>query len=493
MLPNITLSGVTFELENGRTLFHDLTFSLEPKLTALVGPNGIGKSTLAKLIAGDLHPIRGSIKRSDNIVVFSQAEAPPDIPVYEYLVDYTWSLLGDKLLEGIDLEMMCGTLSGGQWMRVRLAHILSESFIILDEPTNNLDREARQILLDFLRHYQYGVLLISHDRECLRLCEDILELSPQGISKYGGGWEAYEKEKEEERERLQKNLIHAKKERDSAQAERTTQLERQEKKNREGKKKALKGGIPRILLGGMKRRAEVTSGKIDSSTIESINAKVREAHEAFQELKVDPVMYADLIGKEIPNQKLVAEALDFNIKFQDWIYSEDLNFSWRGNVRIAIKGKNGSGKSTLIKAILGDEFTTRGEIKRGDLKTVYLDQRTSSLEDSKSIFENVRAVSDLPDVEVRNGLARFLFFGDSVFQKAETLSGGERLRAALAQGLLHSERPELLIMDEPTNNLDLANIQFLEELVSQFKGALLMISHDEIFLENCKIEDELMI
>lgn len=494
MQSTVTVSDVSFELENGRTLFQNISFSLEPKLTALVGPNGIGKSTLAKLIVGELEPSRGTVRKGSPITFLSQKENAPASPVYEYLAtNYSWSLLGEKLLDGIDRDALCFDLSGGEWMRVRLANRIDEQFLILDEPTNDLDRAGREALLDFLRNYRFGALLISHDRECLGLCEDILELSNQGISKYGGGWENYEELKDEERERLSSHLERAKKERESAEVERKIQTERQDKKNRKGVEAAAKGGMPKILLGRRKEKAQGTTGKISNATTERINDKVRLAHEAYSELKIDPVMYADLVGAEIPSQKLVAEAIAFNIQFDSWIYPEDLNFTLRGNVRVALKGRNGSGKSTLIKAILGDEFKSRGEIKSGDLKTLYLDQRCSVLNDSKNVFENIREISSLSDAEIRNGLARFLFFGDSVFQKVSSLSGGERLRAALASGFLSEEKPELLILDEPTNNLDLGNIKFIENLISEFKGALIIISHDEVFLDECGIENELNI
>lgn len=123
----------------------------------------------------------------------------------------------------------------------------------------------------------------------------------------------------------------------------------------------------------------------------------------------------------------------------------------------------------------------------GDLVTLYIDQSCHQLDDNKSIFENIRDVSSLTESEIRNGLAKFLFTKESVFQKAGELSGGERLRATLAQGFLCAEKPELLVLDEPTNNLDLANIEFLEELVREFRGALIVISHDEVFLENCRV------
>jgi ATPase subunit of ABC transporter with duplicated ATPase domains len=210
-------------------------------------------------------------------------------------------------------------------------------------------------------------------------------------------------------------------------------------------------------------------------------------------MKIDPVMYADLIGRGIPDQKLVAEALGFNICFQDWIYRDDLDFAWRGNVRIALKGANGSGKSTLIKALLGGVFETRGKLRCGNLVSIHLDQRCRYLEDHKSVFDNVRTVSSASESEIRNGLARFLFAKEAVFQRVGELSGGERMRAALARGLLSTQKPELMLLDEPTNNLDLSNVKFLEKIVSEFRGALVVISHDDNFLEHCGVTQELLI
>jgi ATPase subunit of ABC transporter with duplicated ATPase domains len=243
-------------------------------------------------------------------------------------------------------------------------------------------------------------------------------------------------------------------------------------------------------LGTLKRRAQATTGQLDASTLHRSQHAVRAAHEALSAMKADPVMYADLAGQEIPARKLVAEARSFNIQRRDWIYAEDLNFWWHGNIRVALRGPNGSGKSTLLKALLGERFATRGELRGGDLSTLYVDQRCSSLDDERSVFDHVRAISNASDSELRNELARFLFAKESIFQPVGQLSGGERLRAALAQGLLNAKRPELLLLDEPTNNLDLANVEFLENLVSQFRGPLIVISHDERFLANCGIDVE---
>jgi ATPase subunit of ABC transporter with duplicated ATPase domains len=248
--------------------------------------------------------------------------------------------------------------------------------------------------------------------------------------------------------------------------------------------------MPRILAGGRKRAAQVSAGKRSVVMVERTEAAVRNAHEALGRIKTDPVMYADLIGHELPAQKLVAEASGFNIRRRDWLFPSDLNFSWRGNVRVSLSGPNGSGKSTLLRMLMGESFETRGSLQLGNLATLYLDQRCSVLDDEASVLDNIRAVATGTDSDLRNGLARFLFAKDAVFQKVRDLSGGERVRAALARGLLGAIKPELMLLDEPTNNLDLANIEFLENVVKQFRGALIVVSHDRRFLENCGIVTE---
>ncbi|WP_414717605.1 ATP-binding cassette domain-containing protein [Steroidobacter sp.] len=311
--------------------------------------------------------------------------------------------------------------------------------------------------------------------------------------KFGGNWHDYVIEKERERTRLTSALDQAKRERDAAIEHRFEQRERQEKRNRRGVKAAARGDIPRIVAGGRKRQAQVTSGKRDTALVNRAEAAVHKAREALSQVKVDPVMYADLLGHELPAQKLVAEADGFNIRFNDWIFATDVDFAWRGNVRIALKGANGSGKSTLLKALMGTLFETRGHLNRGNLVTLYLDQRGSVLDEDASVLDNIRAVSADNESGIRNDLARFLFAGDAVFQKVRDLSGGERVRAALARGLLGTQKPELMLLDEPTNNLDLANIEFLENVVAQFHGALIVVSHDQRFLDNCGIDAEFVL
>jgi ATPase subunit of ABC transporter with duplicated ATPase domains len=495
MSATVIARGVSFEFPNGRELFTDLSLSLSAHRSALVGPNGVGKTTLAAILAGDLQPTRGEVRRSGPIALLKQRQPAPSLTVAQFLsADYEWQPHGTQLLAPIDLQAPCTSLSGGQWMRVRLARALQSRFLILDEPTNDLDRDGRAAVVAFIRQHSGGVLLISHDRECLQVCDEILELSNRGLLRCGSGWSDYVEAREREQARLSAELDAAKRERDAALRHRNELRARQERRTRRGAASAARGGMPKILLGARKRRAEVSTGKLDVVTITRAENRMRNVHAALTQMKLDPVMYADLLARPLPAQKLIAEAQDFNVRFQDWIYRENLNFSWRGGVRVALRGANGSGKSTLITALLGEEsLDTRGRLRRGDLTTLYVDQRCSSVDDNLTVLDNVRATSPSSESQVRNELARFLFSGDAVFQKVRELSGGERLRAALARGLLNAERPELLILDEPTNNLDLANQQFLEGLLRAYQGALVIASHDEAFLQNCQITGQLTI
>jgi ATPase subunit of ABC transporter with duplicated ATPase domains len=490
----VVLRGVSFELPNGRTLFSDVDLTLEDELSALVGVNGVGKTVLASIVAGEIPPTSGQVQRTSTIVRLPQREQPPPISVGEYLAaDYVWSRLGERLLSGVDCKLSCTSLSGGQWMRVRLARVLCGDFSILDEPTNDLDRDGREAVRDYLRSKRGGALLISHDRECLALCDVVLELSNQGIAKHSGGWAKYLQSKSGERERAEARLTLAKRERDRVLADSAAKQAAQERRNRRGAETAGHGGAPRLLLGARKRRAQQTSGKLHIAANERAQAALGAARTALTQMKLEPVIDADITGASVPAQKLIAQASGFNILLGEWLYETDLNFTWRGNTRVALRGPNGSGKSTLLKALLGAKFQTRGMLSRGSLSTLYIDQLCGFLDDGKSILDQVRDHTAENADRTRDALARFLFTGDDVFQKVGELSGGERLRVALACGFLQSGTRELLLLDEPTNNLDLPNIEFLERIIREFRGAVVIVSHDDTFLQGCEIWEELLL
>lgn len=493
----IVFSRAGFEWPDGNSVFQELSFSLTDKVYALTGVNGAGKTTLARLISGELEPTSGKVTRV-RAEFFHQSESPPAISVAEYLNSSQRDPLAEVLLQKIPRVRSCNDLSGGEWTRVRLAKLaLSEpSFAILDEPTNHLDREGRAAVREFIQKFKGGILLISHDRELLALAEEILELTPHGLSIFTGSWADFQEARSHERERLKQNLENAKRKRDIKEKERHQKIAEQEKRQEKGRQAGIKANLPKIIRGGLKRQAQQTMGRVDKNTKESLDQAVSESWQAYQSLKFDPVMYARLPKVNAVHGRVVMEAENFNFKFNGSsqpLFAQALSFSFRAPARIAMTGANGSGKSTLLKLLMKEKLngTQSGALRIGPQKVEFLSQDHSSLDPQLSILENVRTTAGISESDARGLLAMFLFTKDMVHQKVSTLSGGERLRAALAKILLANPPPEMLILDEPTNNLDLPNIEFLEDLLSQYQGSLIVVSHDEQFLQNLGIIQEL--
>lgn len=443
-----TASHVSFELADGRVLFQNLSFSLLPGVSALVGANGVGKTTLAKLLVGEMQPTTGTVRSSAPARLFRQNARPPQITVAEYLSNsYDWSILGEELLQGIEPDVDCSNLSGGEWVRVRLAAVLKENFLILDEPTNDLDRSGREAVGRFVRGRSGSTLIVSHDRECLTLAERIYELSNRGLQLYGGDFSFYQSENERERSTQETALILAKRRRTQVHQKRIEDLETLSRRDKRSKERGKKGGMPRILVGNLRSQAQVSGGKRKAAFVERESEAADCVHQAYVALKESPLMYAHVASSALPAQKIIAEAKDLNFLRGRWLYSSPLHFIWRGNMRVAICGGNGSGKSTLLSALAGASEPQQGSLKRGSVTTLWLDQRLSGLNDDQSVLENVRRSSTASASELRSGLAAFLFPGEAVSKKVGTLSGGERLRAALAQGFLSSAAPELILLD----------------------------------------------
>ncbi|MFL5813930.1 MAG: ABC-F family ATP-binding cassette domain-containing protein [Bdellovibrionia bacterium] len=503
---SILLKAIGFEWPNGHLLFQNLNLSLDVhQKYGLVGPNGSGKSTLAKLIQGHLAPSSGKVQAKSHISYFAQSEAPPVTSVAEYLSDLWMNIMPsdtkvlDALQTGLRFEASCSTLSGGEWTRVRLLKLLSSGadFLILDEPTNNLDQKARASVVEFVRKTSRGVLVISHDRQLLGEVSSIIELSKQGVSLFGGGFEDYEVARKRERSGLQEDLEQAQNERDKAHLEKAKKLEVQTKRMRNAKKSVHKMGLPKILTGARKRAAENTLGKLQAAGDQEVSEKCDAAREAYARLKSDPLIYADFPETVIPAGKLVFEARDFNFRYEGSsqnLWKIDVNFSMKGTSKLLIAGENGTGKSTFLNLLTGfvrPAGIISGSLRLGGVGFGLIDQNAMFLDRDKSVFENVYGTSQKDVVEIRNLLAQFLFPGGKADQIVSTLSGGERVRAALARVMIADPVPQLLILDEPTNNLDMVNLEFLEMALAKFQGALIVVSHDVTFLDKIGITEEL--
>lgn len=490
---------LSFDLPDGRKLFHDISFSLGVRRYGLVGPNGVGKSTLAKLLKGELPPSGGELRLSHPVIYVSQSEERPAGTVSEYLMDLWESPTADPalwgpLLEGISMESSLSVLSGGEWMRLRIGRALGAGagLLIMDEPTNNLDQQGREHIERFVQSYAGPLLLISHDRSLLENVDSILELSNQGLTAYGGGFSFYQEQRDLERAQQEQTLDRLRRQKKKMEREHQEKLVSQEKRIRRGNRIGEKGGIPRIIVGGLKRQAQQTLGKIQSNEDKRVEKSATEFTQHRESMKLETRLGLELPDTSIPEGKLVFELNDFNFRFGDRnLWKENLNWIVKGPRRLALAGRNGAGKSTLIKLLLGQclQGMTTGTLNRADLPLGFLDQGYFLLDPEKSVLENVMATSQRSTTEIRNELARFQLMGDQVFQKTGSLSGGEKLKTSLAKLLLATPAPNFLILDEPTNNLDIQSLEVLEDALLEFKGALLVVSHDEVFLQNVGVEE----
>jgi ATPase subunit of ABC transporter with duplicated ATPase domains len=512
----ITLESVAAATPDGRRLFENLTLSIGAERIGLVGRNGVGKSSLLAILAGARLPAAGTVARAGTVAMLDQT---PDLSTDDRLVallgvardwdrlsriergqgdeidlnDADWDLpgrvtqaLADVGLGDLDPERPARSLSGGQATRAALARLLiaAPDVLLLDEPTNNLDAEARELVARVLGRRKGGAVVVSHDRTLLRGMDRIVELSSLGARSYGGGYDLYVERKAQEAAAAERDLDHAERETKRVAREAQVARERKDRRDAAGRKFAAKRSEPKILLGMMAERAQL-SGAREGKLAQRLAGDAAEA-KASAEAKVErlKILAFDLPPSHLPAGKTV---LDFDGVSFVWpdgtAVIHDLSFQIIGPERVAAVGPNGAGKTTLIRLATGDLASTSGEVRRG-VSAALLDQRAALLDDDQTILENFRRLN--PEASVNDahaGLARFLFRNAAAHQVAGTLSGGERLRAALACVLCGETPPQLLVLDEPTNHLDLASIEAVEAALAGYDGALLVISHDEDFLD----------
>ena len=522
----ITLSSLGYRTPDGRALFAGLDLAFGAERTGLVGRNGVGKTTLIKLMLGELTPTKGGVVRTGRIGVLRQnLQRPPDSSVADLLgvasdlarlarinagngdyidlaeADWTLDARLERVLEqvglaGLDLGRPADSLSGGQATRAALARLLVEApdLILLDEPTNNLDAGARALVADILRDWRGGAVVVSHDRGLLRAMDRIVELSSLGARVYGGGYDLYAERRADERAAASRDLDTAS--RRARQVDREVQQARERKDRRDaaGKRFAAKGSEPKMALNAMAERAENTAGRA---------SRLADRHRAdaadMLESASANVERLKLLTVDLPSSGLSSgrRVLAF----------EDVSFAWPGEApliaglsfdivgarRLSVTGPNGSGKTTLIRLAIGDLTPTAGAVDRG-VATALLDQRTAILGDDETVLEAFRRLNpDDSENACRAALARLLFRNDAALRPVAELSGGERLRAALACVLGGASPPGLLILDEPTNHLDLESIAAIEAGLAGYDGALLVVSHDRDFLANIGIEKEIVL
>jgi ATPase subunit of ABC transporter with duplicated ATPase domains len=524
-MPSVTLSNLSYSGPDGQTLFSHLDLSFGTGRTGLLGRNGVGKTTLLRLITGALTPAAGTVNVVGRIGMLRQevqprvgetiadlfgvreglallARAMAGEASADELAEADWTLEArlEEALAALALDVgpdtQLSTLSGGQRTRAALAALVFDvpDLILLDEPTNNLDSEGRGAVARMLAHWRGAAIVISHDRDLLDTMDAIVELTSLGATTYGGNYTHYRERKALELASAQRDLTVAEREvRDAAKAAQAAR-ERQDKRDAGGRKKAAKGDAPKILLGGLKRRAEATAGGLDRLAEKQADAAQVQAAEAREKVEVLTPFAIKLKPSGLPSGKVVLRASGVSGGYDaEKPVIRDFSMDLIGPERVAITGPNGVGKTTLLKLLTGELEPGAGTVQVGG-PMVLLDQQVGLLDRGETIVENFRRLNPESSVnDCRSVLAAFKFRNDAALQVVGTLSGGEMLRAGLACVLGGVTPPMLVVLDEPTNHLDIEAVEVVEAGLRAFDGALLVISHDRAFLEAIGVEREVVL
>ncbi|KWV93793.1 ABC-F family ATP-binding cassette domain-containing protein [Erythrobacter sp. AP23] len=513
----VALTDIAAQTPDGRLLFENLSLSIAKESVGLVGRNGSGKSTLLRMVGGLASPPAGTIKRSGTIA-FLEQEMPERWPVKKALgiekaVNILqriengtgsaddlelaeWSLeprveaaLAACGLPSIGLDVRLESLSGGERARIAIARVLLEEpdLLLLDEPTNNLDAAGREAISGLLRNWRGGALIASHDRKLLERMDRIVELSPVGVRSFGGGWTAFEQARNQERDRLVQEAARADAVVRQAHQNAQARKEAKAKRDKAGRAFAAKGSEPKILLDKRAERAENSGGREKSLNERTLADAVEAQKAARARLEVRAPLTIELPPSGLPSGAKLLELDGVVAQVGDrhlgpWTLRID------GPERVAVAGGNGSGKTTLLRIAAGLMQPSMGRAYRAEGRIAMVDQHVSLLDVDKSVLDNVRAKhKGISREAAHSTCARFAFRNREAMRIVGTLSGGERLRAGLAAALSGPEIPWLIILDEPTNHLDIESLEMLEEALRSYDGALLLVSHDQSFLERVGI------
>lgn len=464
----ITFKDVSFRYTD-KNLLDKVSFSItDQDKTGLVGLNGTGKSTLIKLIEDEIRPQSGEIIKSGNMII-SYLEQEPDIPLNTKILDYVMKnndkdhKVNDYEAKSmltklkLDPEALTNNLSGGQRKRLALAKCLVTycDFLILDEPTNHLDNDMILYLEKYLQRYNHGLFMVTHDRYFLeRVCNNMLELDNGHIYTYKANYSEF------------LNL-------------KALRLEREEKAEKK-LKRLLKNELDWIHRG-----------------VEARRTKQKYRIERFNELS--KIKFSERKGFEFDSVskylgKTIIEIKNGSKSFGDKIIFKNFNLNVLRTARIGIVGDNGAGKTTLFKIIMQQESLDSGELILGEtLRIGYFSQHFDAIDENIRVIDYVKEVSSTIEtlegtVTASSLLERFLFDANLQYTMVKSLSGGQRRRLQLVRVL--AANPNVLILDETTNDLDIETLEVLEDYIDSFMGPVLCVSHDRYFLD--KVCDELL-
>ncbi|MDQ3231801.1 MAG: ATP-binding cassette domain-containing protein, partial [Pseudobdellovibrionaceae bacterium] len=483
-----------------------------------VGSNASGKSTLLALLAGRLKPSVGSILYEKVDLRYlpqldgESLDESPDLRVLRtgraiqaeranaedwLFMDDHWSLYAamEQRLDEWGLSRLdffqSSPLSGGIWQRLRLALALAheESFLLLDEPSNHLDRDGRRLLMQALERHRGGCLVASHDRELLNTMNLTLALEPTKIQVYGGPYDFYKAAYDQQQSAFHAAFAQTQQELDRVRTEAQKVRDQHAKKSAQGRRDRAKGGVPRIALGMMKRKAELTGARLQVKHEEKITQAQEQLREKAQRLIHTPELHLDVKAQKRPGARplLSLEGVQHRWTETD-LWAEPLHLQLAAGEHVAILGDNGSGKSTLLQLILGHVEPTAGQIHRRFRQAFLLDQDLGSLPHTLSLLQIWEDPLYGTDAGQRRTIAARLGLKTrEASVPLKLLSGGQRLRAALILLATRIVPPDLILLDEPSNHLDLVALECLVTTLRALPSSLIVVTHDMRFLDDLSV------
>jgi len=510
----LTFDRIAANRPDGTPLFSELTLALGRERIGLVGRNGSGKSTLLTIAAGLRAPDHGAVTRHGRIGLLRQilpdagqvADALGVAPALAAMArleagegtaddaaEAQWDLperleqaLADVGLPGLGLERDVASLSGGERTRLGLAALLLDApdVLLLDEPTNNLDVEGRAAIHALLARWPGGALVVSHDRSLLEDMDRIVALSPVGVMVHGGGWSSFAAARDAARERAGEELDRARRAVGQQAQAAQRQAEKQARRDKAGRAVKARGDQPRILLGKRQERAENTAASGRALAEQQAQEAQGALDAARRQVEVVTPLTIALPPSGLPAGRTVLALHDVVVAHAGQPLFKPVSFTITGPERVALRGPNGSGKTSLLRVVAGLAEPASGGVQRVEGAVAMLDQHVSLFDPDLSLLDNIRSYHpEMTEHDAYAVLARFAFRNREALRLTGTLSGGERLRAGLAIVFSGPKPPQLLVLDEPTNHLDLESLEELERALIGYDGALLVVSHDDAFLE----------
>ncbi|WP_435946664.1 ABC-F family ATP-binding cassette domain-containing protein [Dryocola sp. BD586] len=521
----LTLERVSFVLPDGNPLFSNLNEQFDHRHTGLVGRNGAGKSLLAKMLAGLVMPTSGHCHRSGKVRYLAQHLSPQNYQNVAMLAGVDDRLAALRRIEagsvdpadfdlvgdGWDLRQRLKTqlesaglgyltpasaadrLSGGEAMRVALtgAMLSDADFLILDEPTNHLDGASRLALMQQLQRWPRGLLTISHDRTLLQQMARIVELSSLGLRSYGGNYTFYQQMKAQETAAASQKLERLKTERKREEQALREQRERFEKRQLRSSRQSKEANQAKILLGRQKGRSEASAGKLAKQQAQTRTQLSQQVQEAAKQMETSTHIVMHAIPALTALSQKVAALNEAVLPFAPEPFSR-INLAINGGQRMGVVGPNGCGKSTLLKTLAGLLPLASGRCELR-VKAAYLDQQLSILRREETVLEQLKAVnSQAGEAQLRMQLAQLGLDATKLLLPCGKLSGGEQLKAALATVIYADPPAGFLLLDEPSNHLDFPSLHALETLLNQYRGTLMVVSHDEAFLNRIGLTHRLV-